>query len=152
MNRKRFRELADVIEQHGELYLQASAGVGRDPRECGTPACALGWAAALWAGHVVPGGESIRLAGGEALGLDVEESDQLFYGVWPAIWFRAAGLGPKLKAEGKERRAELTPSVADAVQILRWMSGLERFPMVNARGRWYRGLPIGVELQELVTA
>ena len=135
MNSERFRELAAVIEQHPDLYRQATWGIGRDPRECGTPACALGWASALWApvNRDDYDGAEIRQAGGEALGLTAEEYGQLFYGTWPAAWWIGAGLEERLEAEWGRPR-ERRPNNQDAAQILRWMSGLARFPLVNGRG------------------
>ena len=132
MNHNRFIDLASVLERSPELYDQVHPGGDGDPRACGTPCCCLGWATVLW-GEPATAAET-RMGGGEALGLTEDEGRQLWRAFWPREWFEAAGLG--------RRDADSPPDVDDAVQILRWISRLEKFPLV-ASGEWCEPVPGG---------
>ena len=133
MNRERLRELAAVLENApAELYRQTRYGRGGDPRDCGTPCCLLGWAAALWGRKLgVRATESdVRREGIRALGLRVEEGDEIARGWWPAAWFLEAGLGVRTQCEVSQR---IEPNRDEAVAILRWIAARKAFPFLAVK-------------------
>lgn len=94
---ERLRKLADVMEANpehvdmkqwiilpGRLYGSTVAEViGHDMTECGTTACAAGWAVWLWPGAIPADSVDgpISDAAQQLLGLTDDEAAVLFYGV-----------------------------------------------------------------------
>ena len=125
MNASAFNRIADVIEQHPDLYDQGEFGNGLlvdaldGNEECNTPCCIAGFAVALYGAGEDPETPT-EVTARKVLELTDGESDALFDFKWPRHWFKRAGIELAPDRIGLHRRLE--PTADDAPVVLRAMA------------------------------